>query len=140
MVAIEIRYVGGLRCEAVHGPSGTALETDAPADNHGKGERFSPTDLVATALGACMATVMGIVAEREGLSLEGMAVSVEKEMVAEPVRRIGRLRVRIAMPAGLAATQRKKLELAAHTCPVKQSLSPEVRVDLTFTYPEEVLI
>ena len=91
MVQINVTYQGGLRCQAVHGPSGTTLVTDAPVDNHGKGESFSPTDLVATALGACIPTVMGIVAEREKIDLTGMRVTVQKEMSAEPPRRIARL-------------------------------------------------
>ena len=93
MVEIQILYEGGLRTRAVHGPSATALLTDAPVDNHGKGESFSPTDLVATALGACMLTVMGIVAARHGWDMRGSCVRVVKSMVSEPVRRIGKLEV-----------------------------------------------
>src|SRR5215469_5824866 len=95
MVKIEIAYQGQLHCDAVHGPSGAKLSTDAPKDNHGKGESFSPTDLVATALGTCMLTVMGIVAQRHDISLQGATVSVVKDMATAPARRIGRLTVDI---------------------------------------------
>src|SRR6185436_20829407 len=91
MIQITIDYLGELRCHATHGPSQNTFITDAPVDNHGRGESFSPTDLVATALGTCMATVMGIFAERHGIDLKGMSVTVKKEMVQTPVRRIGRL-------------------------------------------------
>src|SRR5436309_13566194 len=101
MVKISIDYLGDLHCVATHGPSGAVLETDAPKDNEGRGESFSPTDLVATALGSCMLTVMGIVARRHGWPLEGARAKVEKHMVSEPVRRIGKLPVRIDMPARL---------------------------------------
>ena len=136
MVTIELSYQGSLRCEAVHGPSGSKLITDAPVDNHGKGAAFSPTDLVATALGTCLATMMGIVAERDGISLEGLRVRVQKEMVADPHRRIGRLEVEVRMPAGLSPGQRGKLEAAARLCPVRQSLSPAVQTPLAFLYPD----
>jgi len=135
MVRVEVAYQGGLRCRAVHGPSGRELFTDAPADNCGRGENFSPTDLVATALGACMATLMGIVAERDGLSLEGLEISVDKEMVSDPERRIGRLTVEVSLPAGLTGAQRRKLEAAARACPVRQSLSERVEIPVTFRSP-----
>ena len=88
-VEINITYEGGLLCTATHGPSGTTLTTDAPVDNGGKGAVFSPTDLVATALGTCMATIMGLVAERNNLNIDGLQIQVIKEMTADPVRRIG---------------------------------------------------
>lgn len=137
-VEIDITYQGGLRCQAVHGPSRTTLVTDAPVDNHGKGEAFSPTDLVATALGTCMMTIMGIVAERNGWDLTGMTTHVTKEMVASPVRRIGKLLVTITIPEKIASrlseVDRKKLENAAHTCPVHQSLHPEIEAPVTFQW------
>ena len=132
MVQIDIAYQGQLRCEAVHGPSGTKLSTDAPKDNHGKGESFSPTDLVATALGTCMLTIMGIVAQRHNISLDGATVSVGKEMAASPARRIGRLTVDIHVPGKLDDEQRKLLENAAHTCPVHKSLHPEIEIPVVF--------
>lgn len=135
MVTIDIAYAGGLRCRAVHGPSGATLTTDAPVDNHGKGEAFSPTDLCATALATCMTTIMGIVAQRDGVDLTGLTVRVEKHMTATPPRRIARLVAVFSMPAGIAAADRAKLERAAHTCPVGLSLHPEVQVEAVFRYP-----
>ena len=135
MVQIDVTYQGGLRCQAVHGPSGMKLVTDAPVDNHGKGESFSPTDLVATALGACIPTIMGIVAEREQIDLTGMRITVRKEMSAEPPRRIARLVTRIVMPTGLTEQQKAKLEKAAYTCPVHQTLHGNVELPIEFVYP-----
>ena len=134
MVEISVEYLTGLRCKASHGPSGASLITDAPVDNHGRGEAFSPTDLVATAFGCCMATVMGIVAERDGIDLSGVSVRVRKHMVADPERRIGRLEAEVRMPAHLDPAQRRKLEATARACPVKQSLKPEVDIELAFIY------
>ena len=135
MVQIDITYQGGLRCEAVHGPSGTTLVTDAPVDNHGKGESFSPTDLVAAALGTCIPTIMGMVAEREKIDLTGMRISVQKEMSAQPPRQIAKLTTRIVMPVGLTDQQKVKLEKAAHTCPVHQTLHGNVELPIEFVYP-----
>ena len=136
MVQIDATYEGDLRCSAVHGPSGTQLRTDAPVDNQGKGELFSPTDLLATALGTCMLTIMGIVARRDGLAIEGTTVRVTKEMTAQPPRRIARLSVTFNLPAPLTAGQRQKLEAAAHTCPVHKSIHPDIEVPVVFNYPE----
>lgn len=137
-VEIDVNYLGGLRCEAVHGPSKSKLVTDAPVDNHGRGESFSPTDLVATSLGACMLTIMGIVSERSGWDLSGTTVHVTKEMAQQPVRRIKKLTVHFQIPdelsAKLNAAERNKLELAAKTCPVHHSLHPEIEIDLDFRY------
>ena len=134
MVRIDVTYQGGLRCEATHEPSGQTLITDAPVDNHGKGESFSPTDLVATALGTCIPTIMGIVAEREKIDLTGLRITVQKEMSAEPPRRIAKLITRIVMPQGLTEQQRAKLEKAAHTCPVHQTLQGKVDLPIEFVY------
>ena len=131
---IAIRYLGDLRCEATHGPSGTTLVTDAPKDNQGRGESFSPTDLVATALGTCMLTIMGIVAQRNHLNLAGTTVRVEKEMVTAPLRRIGRLRVTIRVPQDLSVEDQQRLQNAAHTCPVHQSLLGEIDLPVTFEF------
>ena len=135
MVRIDVTYQGGLRCEASHEPSGQTLITDAPVDNHGKGESFSPTDLVATALGTCIPTIMGIVAEREKIDLTSLRITVQKEMSAEPPRRIARLTTRIVMPKGLTELQKAKLEKAAHTCPVHQTLQGKVDMPIEFVYP-----
>ena len=136
-VEINITYEGGLHTAATHGPSRNTLSTDAPVDNGGKGAAFSPTDLVATALGTCMATVMGLVAERNKLDIEGLQIQVIKEMTADPVRRIGTLKTRLVFPQGktLSRTDRAKLEAAARACPVKQSLHPDVRTPVEFVYP-----
>lgn len=134
MIQIVTRYQGGLRCEATHGPSQTTLITDAPVDNHGKGESFSPTDLVATALGTCMATVMGIFAERHAIDLRGMTVTVGKEMVQAPARRIARLTCEIVVPLPATHPHREALERAALTCPVHQSLHPDVEKPVAFVW------
>ena len=133
-VVITGKYTGELRCEATHGPSGSTLVTDAPADNMGRGEMFSPTDLVATALGTCIVTTMAILAERRGIDLSSATFHVEKHMVLEPVRRIGRLPVTIRRSAAIPAEQRVLLERAAHTCPVHKSLHPDVDAPISFVY------
>jgi putative redox protein len=135
-VTIEIAYLGELHCEAVHGPSRNSLITDAPVDNGGKGAAYSPTDLVATALGTCLMTVMGIVAERHQLNLEGTRVRVVKEMTSVPTRRIGALTATIAIPNGahLSDRDRALLERTADLCPVRQSLHPDVKVTMSFDY------
>jgi putative redox protein len=136
-VEINITYEGSLHTAATHGPSRNTLTTDAPVDNGGKGAAFSPTDLVATALGTCMATVMGLVAQRNKLDIDGLQVQVIKEMTADPVRRIGTLKTRLVFPQGksLSATDRAKLEAAAQACPVKESLHPDVKTPVEFVYP-----
>lgn len=136
MISIAIEYLGGLRCQSTHGPSQNTLLTDAPVDNHGKGESFSPTDLVATALGTCMATVMGIFAEGHGLDVRGMKVTVGKEMIQAPVRRISRLSVEIAIPLPDGHPQKEAMERAALTCPVHQSLHPDVEKPVVFRWRE----
>lgn len=134
MVKIQIAYEGDLRCHATHGPSGVQLNTDAPVDNQGRGESFSPTDLVATALGACMLTIMGIVARRHAWDLSGATVEVTKGMVQAPVRRIGSLEVVIRVPAELDEAARKTLENAAYTCPVHKSLHPEIQIPVRILF------
>lgn len=133
-VAITVKYQGGLRCEAEHGPSKSRLQTDAPVDNQGKGETFSPTDLVATALASCILTTMGIVAQRHGIALEGATVRVEKHMVADPLRRIGRLPVSVSIPARLNEEQKKLLVRTAETCPVHRSMSAQVEMPITWEW------
>ena len=137
-VRIEIAYPGELRCRSTHAPSSTALETDAPVDNQGKGASFSPTDLAATALGTCMATTMGIVARRKGWNIDGVALSVDKHMTAAPPRRIARLDVSFSVPAAVAAAldaeAKRELEHSAHTCPVALSLHPDVKLNLHFDW------
>ena len=133
-VKITCDYLGDLRVRATHGPSGTELVTDAPVDNHGKGESFSPTDLAATALASCILTILGIQARAAGLDFRGMRIDVEKYMTAQPPRRIARLDVVIHMPAGIAAELRPRLVRAAEACPVKQSLHPETEVVLDWSW------
>lgn len=134
MVKIDIQYQGDLRCEAVHEPSGTRLNTDAPKDNMGRGESFSPTDLVATALGSCMLTLMGIAARSLKVDLTGTHVTVQKEMVAVPTRKIGKLTVQITVPVKVTDEQKQKLEQAALTCPVHKSLHPDVQIPVQFIW------
>ncbi|MEB3321399.1 MAG: OsmC family protein [Synechococcaceae cyanobacterium] len=130
MTTITCRYEGGLRCRVAHGPSGSELLTDAPLDNQGRGEGFSPTDLVGTALVSCILTVMGITAERHGIDLEGTSARVEKTMTTSGPRRIARLDVWITLPAGLGDDQRRLLQRAAEGCPVKRTLAESVPMEL----------
>ena len=130
MTQINSSYSGDLRCASLHGPSGSTLETDAPTDNQGKGERFSPTDLVATALSTCILTIMGIVAERHDWDLQGCTARVEKVMTSEAPRKIAQLEVWIELPAHLDEKARKILRKAAENCPVKLSLEGAVAMEL----------
>jgi putative redox protein len=134
MVKINIAYKGDLHCEATHEPSGTVITTDAPKDHHGKGESFSPTDLVATALGTCILTTMDIVARRMAITLDGATAHVEKEMAAQPSRKIGKLSVHIIIPIKINDEARQKLEHAAHACPVHKSLHPDIEIPVTFSW------
>ena len=126
MVNISIKYRGDLHCDATHGPSHANLATDAPTDNKGKGEAFSPTDLVATALGTCMSTIMGMKAEELGLNLKGMTVDVKKEMSKDAPRRIVGLPSEVHIPLPPTLPDREALEQAALNCPVHKSLPPEI--------------
>ena len=133
MSTATAQYSGNLRTEAVHTASGTTIITDAPVDNHGRGEAFSPTDLVCAALGSCMMTIMGIVAERHQLDLTGVRFDITKHMAPEP-RRISQIDVNFRLPAALSAKDRTLLENAARTCPVALSLNPEIRQEVQFSY------
>ncbi len=128
------RYEGQLRTQATHVASGTSIQTDAPVDNHGRGEAFSPTDLVGTALGTCILTTMAIVAERHGIDLIGSTFDVKKTMSQEPPRRIAQLDVDLYLPAALGEADRALLERTAHTCPVALSLNPEIHQEVRFIY------
>jgi putative redox protein len=128
------RYEGHLRTQATHVASGTSIQTDAPVDNHGRGEAFSPTDLVGTALGTCILTTMAIVAERHQVDLVGSTVDVKKTMSQEPPRRIVQFDVDLYLPATLSESDRALLERVAHTCPVALSLNPEIRQEVRFIY------
>jgi len=131
----QVIYEGNLRTVAKHLQSGTVIETDAPTDNQGKGERFSPSDLVATALGNCMLTIMGIKARDAGLKLEGTTVDITKIMTQNP-RRIGELKVVINFPENIQADEKQRtiLERAAMTCPVFESLHPDIKKDVQFNW------
>lgn len=134
MVEINAVYEGTLRCSATHGPSGSVVETDAPVDNHGRGERYSPTDLVATALGTCMMTIMGIFSDRNDIDMTGTKVRVEKHMTPESPRRIARLVVDIEVPLPEDHPQRRAIEKAAVTCPVHLSLHPDIEKAVVFAW------
>lgn len=134
MVETTVVYHGDLHCQATHTPSGATIETDAPVDNQGKGEAFSPTDLVATALGTCILTICGILARRLEMDIQGAAVSVKKEMTTEPPRRIARLQTTVRMPARISPADRQRFENAARTCPVHRSLHPEIDAPIEFEW------
>ena len=127
----KVTYLGSLRTEAEHLQSGTKIITDAPVDNHGKGESFSPTDTVATALATCMLTIMGIKAEAMEISIEGTTAEVTKTMAAEP-RRISKIEVVLTLPKKFDEKEMKILENAAKTCPVFYSLHPDMEKDIRF--------
>ncbi len=131
----QIIYKGELRTVATHLQSSTAIETDAPTDNQGKGERFSPTDLVATALGACMVTTMAIKARTMGFDLDGTRVDTTKIMYADP-RRIGKIIAHVYFPEGLYPDEKTReiLERTARTCPVERSLHPDLELDFAFNW------
>lgn len=131
-VKITGEYQGELHCNARHEPSGTALATDAPKDNQGRGESFSPTDLVATAFGSCIATTMAIFARKHGVELNGLRFETTKEMSADAPRRIVRLATQIWMPIPESHPQAKLLRQVGENCPVHHSLHPSVEKPITF--------
>jgi putative redox protein len=136
MVAQSLTYIGGLRCELTHTPSKTKLITDAPTDNHGRGESFSPTDLVISALASCIVTTMAIGVEPEGLNLHGTAIHAEKHMSTDPPRRISKIVMKLDFAKGIPQNQRSRLEHIARTCPVQRSIHPDIVVELVFNYPD----
>ncbi len=131
----KVIYKGELRTEATHLRSGTVIETDAPLDNNGKGERFSPSDLVATALASCMLTIMGIAARTHNINITGTECEVEKIMVVDP-RRIGEVKINMHFPKTENYTDKEKkiLEHAAMTCPVIESLHPDIKKTVSFLW------
>jgi uncharacterized OsmC-like protein len=135
MQTSKVKYLGELRTEAVHLGSGQIITTDAPKDNHGKGEAFSPTDIVSTALASCMISMMGIVALKEGITeIVGTLAEVTKVMVADP-RRIGEIRITITFPKNNFSEKEKKMyEHAALTCPVAKSLHPDIKQEIRFVW------
>jgi putative redox protein len=134
MVEATLRYDGDLRCTALHQPSASSIQTDAPVDNMGKGERFSPTDLVGTALASCVLTTIAIAGRRKELEVTGMTATVRKHMTAEPPRRIARLELEVHIPLAADHPQRAFLEGAARGCPVRRSLHPDVIVEESYTW------
>ncbi len=134
IVEINVTYQGGLRTRAIHGPSKNELVTDAPVDNMGKGESFSPTDLVATALASCIATTIGIVAQRKGIEVTGMRVRTEKHMSTDSPRRIVRLPTTVWLPLPPNHSERALFENTAHGCPVHQSVRPEIEIPIEFIW------
>ena len=136
MVEIKTTYEGGLHCKAIHTPSGVILETDAPTDNRGKGENFSPTDLLATSLAVCYLTTMGIAAEDREINMTGATCRIEKHMSTDTPRRVVKLVAEIILPAGIPFDKRGILEAVALHCPVSKSLHPDIDVDLTLHFPD----
>jgi putative redox protein len=136
MVESSIVYEGGLRCVATHGPSQTQITTDAPVDNHGKGEAFSPTDLVGAAVGACMLTIAGIYADRKSIDLRGSKVSVRKHMTTTPPRRIAKFEVDFTLSLPESHPDVPALKQAMMQCPVFQSLHPDVEKQVVFRFAE----
>ena len=130
----KVTYEGGLRTKARHIQSGNSIVTDAPVDNQGKGEAFSPTDLVATALASCMLTIMGIVAERNSIELKGTTAEVEKIMGTMP-RKISEIKIKILFNKNFDKRTKRKLESAALTCPVSNSLNKNLQESVKFIYP-----
>ncbi|MBR3303351.1 MAG: OsmC family protein [Bacteroidales bacterium] len=128
-------YKGNLRNEITHVQSGTKIITDAPLDNHGKGEAFSPTDLFVSSLGACMLTIMGISAQSYGFNIDGTEIETEKIMSSNP-RRVAEIKINIKFPAGSNYTEQQKrlIESAAKTCPVANSLHPDIKKEITFNW------
>ncbi|HJB44597.1 MAG TPA: OsmC family protein [Candidatus Coprenecus merdipullorum] len=137
MTKMRTTYLGNLRTEILHEQSGNKIITDAPLDNHGKGEYFSPTDMFASSLASCMLTIMGISAQSYGFNIDGTTVEIEKEMAANP-RRVARIVVDITFPKGQKYDDKAKrlIESAARTCPVSNSLHPDIIKDIRFHYDE----
>lgn len=133
MVRMTASYLGEKHCKAEHEPSRSILDTDAPKDNQGRGESFSPTDLLATALGTCILTTIAITAERDGVDITNAKMSVEKVMQASP-RKIASLKTVIDLPEHITAEYRTKLESIGNNCPVKISLHPDVLVSVEYRY------
>jgi putative redox protein len=134
MTTVTIEYQGDLHCKAVHELSGTVLTTDAPRDNHGKGESFSPTDLVATALGSCVLSVMGLKARLLNVDISGSTAVVDKEMANAPARKIKKITVKVRVPHQLSTEHRQALETAAYTCPVHKSMHPDVEMPIDIVW------
>ena len=134
MTTSTSKYSGELRTHSVHTQSGETYITDAPTDNEGKGEAFSPTDIVATSLANCMMTIMGIVSKRKGLIIEGTEAKIDKFMGTDP-RRISEIKIDFYFPVNFSEDERKLLEKSALNCPVAKSLSSDLKQNIEFHYP-----
>lgn len=137
MVKITVDYEGNLRATAKHVESGATIQTDAPQENHGKGELFSPTDLLAAALGTCVLTLMGIVAQKYKVDLAGLRATVDKEMAKTPSRKVGRIVIHVYCPQRLDSEITSKIEQAGIGCPVHHSLHPDVQQEIIFHWGEK---
>lgn len=134
METMTVKYLGELRCEGKHLKSGNIIITDAPPDNNGKGEAFSPTDLLCASLATCMITLMGITAQKKGITLGAVHASIEKIMYSDP-RRVGAIRLNFKLESGeLGEREKQILENAARTCPVAKSIHPDIQVNLIFNW------
>lgn len=133
-VKIDIEYLGDLHCQITHGPSGQTFLTDAPVDNNGKGEYISPTDLLGTASGSCIATIMGIVARNHNFNIDGLKITVTKEMANQPYRRIAKLTMDINFPRELSQKEFELLQNVVKTCPVTRSLSQELEMVINYSF------
>ena len=140
MATIHIEYLGDLRTDCAHLQSGTRINTDAPTDNQGRGEAFSPTDLVANALGTCIITTMAIFARRDSIELKGSSLDVTKIMTSQPPRRIARIEIDLTLQASPLPDDetRARLEKIAHTCPVAISLHPDLEQAVQIRWEEAV--
>lgn len=136
MANFSVQYTHGLRTEMTHLASGTVVITDAPVDNKGKGEVFSPTDLVASSLASCMLTIMGIAANEHGFSIDGAHAVVTKVMHSNP-RRIGEIHIDISFPCAYSDKHKKIIAYASKTCPVAMSLHPELKQVIKLSFPEQ---
>ncbi len=130
MVKMKAKYIGNGQVELEHGPSGSKLITDLPVDNGGQGRNFSPTDLFASSLAACVLTIMGMLAKRDGIEMTGAVLDFEKEMIPEP-RRVGSIKGTLTLPPSVPEDKKRKLQAAVQACPVRRSLLPETEVDIT---------
>jgi len=133
MSDISIKYDGKLRTTAIHHQSGSIISTDAPIDNKGKGEKFSPTDLFVTALGSCMLTIMGITAQTHGFNIDGSSVDIKKNMGTNP-RRVSSIKISININGTFSDKEKQLLQNAAHHCPVSKSIHPDIDEQITFNF------
>lgn len=136
MVRIDVEYLGDLHTRCKHGPSGQTFLTDAPVDNRGKGEYFSPTDLLATASASCIATIMGIKAKDNDIDIKGMKITVDKEMINVPYRRVKKLTYRIVFPHALNNKDFTIMKNVIRSCPVTRSLDPQVELDVNYEFAD----